>query len=207
MTVEVEIKSNDIVRKLMAAFAPETRASMHALAADELAETIGAHIRRYAMSKHATARRFGAQPTRHYENGVGRISTSADSSRGYVVIPIPGISRAWGPGEITPVRANRLTIPITPGGQTVYDKTVGELRALGWKFFQGPRGHESEDILFGYRGKGKEREVKAMFVLKTFVRLEQDASLLPTQEALSKKASNAIIKEVMEVVRKARGAA
>ena len=207
MTVEVEIKSNDVVRKLMAAFAPETRASMHALAADELAETIGAHIRRYAMSKHATARRFGAQPTRHYENGVGRISTIADSSRGYVVIPIPGISRAWGPVEITPVRANRLTIPITPGGQTVYGKTVGELRALGWKFFQGPRGHESEDILFGYRGKGKEREVKAMFVLKTFVRLEQDASLLPTQEALSRKASNAIIKEVMEVVRKARGSA
>lgn len=207
MTVEVEIKSNDIVRKLMAAFAPETRASMHALAADELAETIGAHIRRYAMSKHATARRFGAQPTRHYENGVGRISTSADSARGQVVIPIPGISRAWGAVEITPVRANRLTIPITPGGQTVYGKTVGELRALGWKFFQGPRGHESEDILFGYRGKGKAREVKAMFVLKTFVRLEQDASLLPTKEALSKKASNAIIKEVMEVVRKARGAA
>ena len=207
MTVDVEIKSNDIVRKLMAAFAPETRASMHALAADELAETIGAHIRRYAMSKHATARRFGAQPTRHYENGVGRISTSADSARGYVVIPIPGISRAWGPVEITPVRANRLTIPIPPGGETVYGKTVGELRALGWKFFQGPRGHESEDILFGYRGKGKEREVKAMFVLKTFVRLEQDASLLPTQEALSKKASNAIIKEVMEVVRKARGSA
>ena len=207
MTVDVEIKSNEVVSKLMAAFAPETRASMHALAADELAETIGAHIRRYAMSKHATARRFGAQPTRHYENGVGRISTSADSSRGYVVIPIPGISRAWGPVEITPVRANRLTIPITPGGQTVYGKTVGELRALGWKFFQGPRGHESEDILFGYRGKGKEREVKAMFVLKTFVRLEQDASLLPTQEALSKKASNAIIREVMEVVKKARGAA
>ena len=207
MTVDVEIKSNDIVRKLMAAFAPETRASMHALAADELAETIGAHIRRYAMSKHATARRFGAQPTRHYENGVGRISTSADSARGYVVIPIPGISRAWGPVEITPVRANRLTIPIPPGGETVYGKTVGELRALGWKFFQGPRGHESEDILFGYRGKGKEREVKAMFVLKTFVRLEQDASLLPTQEALSKKASNAIIREVMEVVKKARGAA
>ena len=46
-----------------------------------------------------------------------------------------------------------------------------------------------------------------MFVLKTFVRLEQDASLLPTQEALSKKASNAIIREVMEVVKKARGAA
>ena len=207
MTVEVEIKSNDIVRKLMAAFAPETRASMHALAADELAETIGAHIRRYAMSKHATARRFGAQPTRHYENGVGRISTSADSARGVVVRPSPGICRAWGPGEITPVRANRLTIPITPGGQTVYGKTVGELRALGWKFFQGPRGHESEDILFGYRGKGKAREVKAMFVLKTFVRLEQDASLLPTKDALSKKASNAIIKEVMEVVKKARGKA
>ena len=207
MTVDVEIKSNKVVSKLMAAFAPETRASMHALAADELAETIGAHIRRYAMSKHATARRFGAQPTRHYENGVGRISTSADSSRGEVVIPIPGISRAWGAVEITPVRANRLTIPITPGGQTVYGKTVGELRALGWKFFQGPRGHESEDILFGYRGKGKAREVKAMFVLKTFVRLEQDASLLPTQEALSKKASNAIIREVMEVVKKARGAA
>ena len=207
MTVDVEIKSNDIVRKLMAAFAPETRTSMHALAADELAETICAHIRRYAMSRHATARRFGAQPTRHYENGVGRISTSADSARGVVVIPIPGISRAWGPVEITPVRANRLTIPITPGGQTVYGKTVGELRALGWKFFQGPRGHESEDILFGYRGKGKAREVKAMFVLKTFVRLEQDASLLPTKDALSKKASNAIIKEVMEVVRKARGSA
>ena len=84
MTVDVEIKSNDIVRKLMAAFAPETRASMNALAADELAETIGAHIRRYAMSKHATARRFGAQPTRHYcisQPSLGKVRTNLGHGR------------------------------------------------------------------------------------------------------------------------------
>ena len=43
-----------------------------------------------------------------------------------------------------------------------------------------------------------------MFVLKTVVALDQDASLLPSKEEISKRAANAMVRRIMDVVRKAR---
>lgn len=204
MNVSIDVSSNKVIPKMMAALGEEGRRELHAVAVEDLANFITAHIRAYAPSKHQTADAFGAQPTGHYEKGMAAIGTSASADEGTVTIPIPGISRAWGAIEITPTRANRLTVPLTSAGQDVYGRTVGELRALGWKFFQGRKGHDAEDILFGYRGQGKNRETKAMFVLKTIVRLEQDASLLPSKDELYKRAANAMVKRIMDVVRKAR---
>ena len=204
MNVLVDVSSNKVIPRMMAALGAEGRSELYAVAVEDLANFITAHIASYAPSKHRTAHAFGAQPTGHYEKGMAAIGTSASADEGTVTIPIPGISRAWGAIEITPRRANRLTVPLSSAGETVYGKTVVELREHGWKFFQGQKGHDAEDILFGYRGKGKDRETKAMFVLKTVVALDQDASLLPSKEAISKRAANAMVRRIMDVVRKAR---
>lgn len=204
MNLSVDISTNKVIPRLIEKLGPEGRRELHAVAADDLAVFITDHIRAYAGSKHRTAHAFGARPTGHYTKGMAAIGTSATPDEGVVTIPIPGISRAFHDLEIRPGRANRLTIPLSSAGDTVYGRTVGELKALGWKFFQGRKGHEAEDILFGYRGKGKSRETKAMFVLKTIVLQERDPSLLPGEDDIAKRASNAIIHRVMDAVKAAR---
>lgn len=191
---------------LIRSLSPSARADLHAVAANAVAELVGAHIRSYAGTKHTTAQAFGASPTRHYENGAAAISTSADDSAGTVTIPIPGISRAWGDVTIRPGPGKtKLTIPARSGAPTVYGKTVGMLKALGWKFSSGRKGTPQEKLLFGRFGD--EKKSKVMFILKESVPQRRDPSLLPTQGEIADCAGRAVVRRVLDVVRKARRSA
>ena len=198
MGVNVTITGNTAIPRLIAALGPEGRRGLHAVAAEDLANWIQAHVRAYAMGKHGTARAFGARPTGHYEKGLAAISTSATADGGSVTVPIPGIGRAWGDVTVRPKRSRALTVPLRGGGPEIYGRTVGELRALGWSFFA------RKGVLFGTRGEGGKRETRAMFVLKTLVVQKQDPSLLPSQDEIAKRAATAKVKYVLDVVERAR---
>ena len=87
MNVEVTIKKSEKLDLLIRALSPDARTDLNAVAADAVAEFVGAHIRAYSGSKHGTATAFGAPPTRHYEDGANAISSSADADSGTVRIP------------------------------------------------------------------------------------------------------------------------
>ena len=206
MNVEVTIKKSAKLDLLIRALSPDARTDLNAVAADAVAEFVGAHVRAYAGSKHGTATAFGAPPTRHYEDGANAISSSADADSGTVRIPIPGISRAWGDVEIRPGAGKKyLTIPARSGAPEVYGKTVAILRGLGWSFASGRRGTPQEKLLFG-RFEG-EKESKVMFILKESVVQRQDPSLLPTKEEISDCAGRAVLKRVRDIIGKARRSA
>ena len=206
MNVEVTIKKSEKLDLLIRALSPDARTDLNAVAADAVAEFVGAHIRAYSGSKHGTATAFGAPPTRHYEDGANAISSSADADSGTVRIPIPGISRAWGDVEIRPGAGKKyLTVPARSGAPEVYGKTVAILRGLGWSFASGRRGTPQEKLLFG-RFEG-EKESKVMFILKESVVQRQDPSLLPTKEEISDCAGRAVLKRVRDIVGKARRSA
>jgi len=205
MTVEIQVQQSTVPDAMIRALSPEERTDLHAGAAEALAEFVGAHIRSYAGTKHATAQSFGASPTRHYEDGAAHISTSADASAGTVTIPIPGISRAWGDVTIRPGPGKtKLTIPARSGGGEVYGETVKLLKAAGWKFASGRKGTPQEKLLFGrFRD---EKESKVMFILKESVVQRRDPSLLPSQGEIADCAGKAIVGYVLDCVRKARRA-
>ena len=203
MKVEISIRQSVVPDALIQALSPSARTNLHAVAADAVAELVGTHIRSYAGSKHGTAQTFGASPTRHYEDGAAAISTSADASSGTVTIPIPGISRAWGDVTIRPGPGKtKLTIPARSGGSEVYGKTVGILRAHGWRFASGRRGTPQENLLFGRFQD--EKESKVMFILKESVTQRQDPTLMPTEDEMAKRATDAVTEYVLACVRKAR---
>lgn len=203
MKVEISIRQSTLPDALIRSLSPSARTDLHAVAADAVAEMVGAHIRSYAGSKHSTAQSFGAPPTRHYEDGAAAISTSADASAGTVTIPIPGISRAWGDVTIRPGPGkSKLTIPAKSGAPEVYGKTVKILKKLGWKFSSGRRGTPQEKLLFGRRDG--EKESRVMFILKESVTQRRDPSLLPSQGAIDDCAGKAVVRRVLDVVRKAR---
>lgn len=203
MLLKIDIRQDTVPDAMIRALSPEARTDLHAAAAEALAEFVGAHIRSYAGTKHATAQSFGASPTRHYEDGAAAISTAADASAGTVTIPIPGISRAWGDVTIRPgAGKTKLTIPAKSGGSEVYGKTVKMLKAAGWRFSSGRKGTPQEKLLFGrFRD---EKESKVMFILKESVTQRRDPSLLPERDALARHAGRAIVRRVLDIVRKAR---
>ena len=206
MEFKVSTRQSTVPDALIRALSPSARTDLHAVAANAVAELVGAHIRSYAGSKHATAQAFGAPPTRHYEDGAAAISTSADASAGTVTIPIPGISRAWGDVTIRPGPGKtKLTIPARSGAPEAYGKTVGILKASGWHFASGRRGTPQEKLLFGRRDG--EKKSRVMFILKESVTQRRDPSLLPSQGAIADCAGKAVVRRVLDAVRKARRSA
>jgi len=206
MKVEISIKQSPVPDALIRSLSPEARTDLHASAAEAVAEFVGSHIRSYSGSKHSTAQAFGAPPTRHYEDGVAAISTSADAEAGTITIPIPGISRAWGDVTIKPGPGkSKLTIPAKSGAPEVYGKTVAILKGLGWKFSSGRRGTPQEKLLFGRFQD--EKESRVMFILKESVTQRRDPSLLPTQGEIADCAGKAVVRRVLDAVRKARRSA
>lgn len=150
------------------------------------------HLSRIAPRHHISAHRLGATPTGHIEKGARATKFTASTNGAEVIIPIPGLSRAFGPLTITPRNAAALTLPVSPHA---YGKRVGELRANGWNIFR-PKGH---DILMGSLG---DDEAVPLYVLKRRVQLKQDRSLLPSDAELGTTASKAMLDYIRRTTRR-----
>lgn len=141
------------------------------------------HILRIAPAHHIWANRLGAQPTGHLTNGVGKINSTSGSDYAEIIIPIPGMSRAFRPLEITPQKKSALTIPIAPQS---YGQRVSRMRQLGWVLFR----RKGEGVLRG-RPKGGGESVP-LYLLKKRVEQPQDRTLLPSDDEIGATANAAL---------------
>lgn len=198
MNVDIQMPGN--LSRFFEVVGPSGRRNLYSAAASAVCALVRSHIASESTVRHSSAQRLGASPTGHLSKGARAITFAADQEHGEVVIPIPGISRAFHDVEIVPTRASRLTIPINA---LSYGRRVRELQSLGWIMFTPPKGHDKEDILFGSRGKGKNREVVPLYVLKNHVKQKMDKSLMPSQSDISTAAARAIYFELKRCVEKA----
>lgn len=153
---------------------------------------VRSHLFRIAPRHHISAHRLGATPTGHIKKGARATQFTASTNGAEVIIPIPGLSRAFGPLTIAPRNAAALTLPVSPHA---YGKRVGDLRTNGWNIFR-PKGH---DILMGSLG---DDEAVPLYVLKRRVQLKQDRSLLPSDAELSGTASKAMLDYIRKTTRR-----
>jgi len=179
----------------MGVLRPESRARLYAPAGREVLNLVQRHIRSYMRSKHTTAHMLGARPTGHYEEGVRRSTTSADSSGAEVRIPIPGLRRAW---EDVTIRPGKRALTL-PRAAVAYGRTVAEVRALGWTVFK-PKG---TNWLMGTKG-GDRETLTLLYTLVGGVVQRRDPSLLPPQGEIAATGWDAIWKHIQKAVAKAR---
>ena len=163
----------------------EGRRQLFSVAANAVRILVRTHLSRIAPRHHISAHRLGATPTGHIEKGARATQFTASTNGAEVIIPIPGLSRAFRPLTITPRTANALTLPVSSHS---YGKRVGELRANGWNIFR-PKG---KDTLWGKLQD--EDDAVPLYVLKKRVQLKQDRSLLPSDAELGGTASKAILR-------------
>lgn len=117
-----------------------------------------------------------ARPTHRYRTLAEGVRTETVGGKSVVVIPIPGISRAFRTLNIAPRNKPFLTVPVN---SIAYGKSVADLRGEGWQMHRG-KGRASV-ILFGK----KDGEVRGLYALLKHVRVPQDRSLLPSDAQIT----------------------
>lgn len=203
MTVDVTIPES--LTRFMQKLKGAGRHELFAAAGEAVQTLINRYLKHVvAPTHHKTADRLGATPTGHYEPPS---RFHATLSYAEIIIPIPGISRAFKSLAITPKKAPFLTLPLSA---VAYGKRAAEVRRIGWMLFRpaakGAHKMESgkfdryQDILMG----SKDGETIPLYLLRKRVEQPQDRSLLPSDAAISQAAGAAML----SVIRKyQRGAA
>lgn len=179
----------------------ENRKRMFAAAADKMENLVRRHILRIAPAHHTAAELLGAKPTGHLTKGARLTVSHATENEAEVIIPIPGLNRAFKNLTITPKNASALTIPIASQS---YGKRVARMRQLGWSIFP----IKGVGVLMGTPphadGVSAESGAIPLYVLVKRVEQPQDRTLLPSDAELSTTAGRAIIGTIDRI---AKGAA
>lgn len=163
----------DIERKIQ----PDGAASA---AGESLAGVVQDHVLAAAGARHRTASRLGAMPTGHLSEGAANIRMEKEGSQAVVVVPIPGITRAFGDLHIRPTNKKALTIPINAAA---YGVSAPELADSGWNLFtQSSRQGPGAGVLFG-RKAGMPSAV-ALYLLRNSADIPQDRGLMPSDEEM-----------------------
>ena len=171
---------------------PEMRHNLFSLAASAVSTLIDRYLRRIAPTRHKTADRLGASRTGHLERNT---SFHATSEYAEVIIPIPGISRAFKDLSIKPKDKLFLTLPIASQS---YGKTTKEMRSLGWMLFRPPakgahktsekKYSEYQDLLLGNL---PDEKAVPLYLLKKRVEQRQDRTLLPSDAEMDESIAHA----------------
>ena len=175
--------------ELEATIAPDGAASA---AGEVLATRVQRHVLRASSTRHKTASRLGATPTGHLSEGAANIRMEKAGANAVVVVPIPGIERAFGDMHVRPRKARALTIPINA---VAYGVRAPELADRGWSLFtlsakQGP----GAGILFGRKARMK--SAVALYLLRRSADIPQDRELMPSDEEMGEAMAYGVAMEI-----------
>lgn len=194
MTINIDIPEG--LRKWVGLVKPAGRRLLFSAVGNAVSKLINDHLKRIAPTHHKTAERLGATPTGHLEP---RTSFASDESSATVIIPIPGINRAFKDLSIAPKNAPYLTLPIS---SVSYGKRAATVRGLGYMIFRpaAKGAHKNaqgvfsayQDLLMGT----KDGETIPLYLLKKRVDQKQDPTLLPTQDEIGTTAARSMIRTI-----------
>ena len=185
ITVNIDTPQLDAISRRLE---PSSRAELHREIAAEISETVRGHLRRYALTHHATASRLGARPTGNLEDA--RVDARSDSSGATVSVAALGIRRALGPITIRPRTKAALTIPVAA---LAYGRSVAYLKSHGYDIFR-PKGKN----YLAYKENPKSQFSTVLYILAKQATLKHEPDLLPTREALTANALEAARDYLME---------
>lgn len=214
VTLEINARMNPKLATVLESVGPVWRQQLYSVGANALANEVKRHIRHEAPRRHNTAYRLGGKPTNLLQKGASRVTVWNASDQGAsVLVPIPGITRAFRDLTITPKEAQKLTIPIAGAA---YGHRVRELKREGWKIFRIPaKGSKMitqpgehprkfdryKDLLAGTHG---DKNVTFLYALKKQVVVRKDRNLLPADEKVTEVINRAIARTIKrELERKA----
>ena len=188
--VTISYKPSPKLAAFVRALGPAGRRPLNEGAALELWAAVREHLRREAQWRHGSAQKLGAHPTGHLEKAAQSTAPHADEQSASVTVASPGISRAFHPLQIAPVRAQSLTIPVHWLG---YGQRASEVSAA-YRLFR-PKGKD-------YLMADVEGTPTVIYLLRKQVTVPQDRSLLPSDADVERTTTEAMEKYIVSVCRK-----
>ena len=185
ITVDIDTPQLDAISRRLE---PSARAELHREIAAEISETVRGHLRRYALTHHATTSRLGARPTGNLEDA--RVDAASDSSGATVTVAALGIRRALGPVTIRPRTKAALTIPVAA---LAYGRSVAHLKSHGYNIFR-PKGKN----YLAYKENPKSQFSTVLYILAKQATLKHEPDLLPSRATLTANALEAARDYIME---------
>lgn len=185
ITVNIDTPQLDAISRRLE---PSARAELHREIAAEISETVRGHLRRYALTHHATASRLGAWPSGNLEDA--RVDAASYSSGATVTVAALGIRRALGPVTIRPRTKAALTIPVAA---LAYGRSVAHLKSHGYNIFR-PKGKN----YLAYKENPKSQFSTVLYILAKQATLKHEPDLLPSRETLTANALKAARNYIME---------
>ena len=185
ITVNIDTPQLDAISRRLE---PSARAELHREIAAEISETVRGHLRRYALTHHATASRLGAWPSGNLEDA--RVDAASYSSGATVTVAALGIRRALGPVTIRPRTKAALTIPVAA---LAYGRSVAHLKSHGYNIFR-PKGKN----YLAYKENPKSQFSTVLYILAKQATLKHEPDLLPSRATLTANALEAARDYIME---------
>ena len=180
----------------------EDRSRIMNRAGAKVVEKLAAYIFRRSVSRHKTAKRFGAEPTGILEFISGGTGLAASRGGGKIykrtvkgvysifISGVPFIQKAFRPLHIVPQNASALTIPLH---RDAFRTRALDVRAKGYETFI-KTGKSGKGIIYGKK-EGNKRAVPLYLLVKS-VKIPRDAQLLPQARLMDVWTLNAIKEEL-----------
>ncbi len=174
--LKVDDTATPFLRKVGAAMTGDRR-DFFRYVSTQIAETSREHVRFLVPSRHDTARKLGAQSTRHLSRAASAIEGQFSSAGATLVFPrVSGLSRAWRPFNLRPVTPGIKFLTIAASART-YGKRAREFNNL--KFGMAP--YQSPSGIFMRRALLFADGTAAYFLVKTAF-IPQDRTLMPSDQ-------------------------
>lgn len=194
--VTVELKGEDVAAWLArfgAALSPER---VTQTASRRLLTLIRRHFRANVATRHATAERLNATPTKFWDGPSSYIQLQSGGAEDVISIKHPGIARAVRDVEIRPRTGKALTLPLHA---IAYGRTVAEVQRMhNKKLFR----LKKSPILAMQADDGS---VLPLYLLKGAVFQKQDKTLLPDEKTQEDALTDALEIEILTLARSLSG--
>lgn len=177
------------------------RGPMHARMATRSKEYTQDYLRK--LSRHDSAERLGANPTRHHQKAAASVEAQFDDNEGRVEIPRrTGLGRAFGDVILRPGSGRTyLTIPAC---QETYGRVAKSFGPDAFRFAMF-RGHRPMAALLWKADGGRHKKGDVAYWLRTEVIQKQDRTLLPSDEGYAGEARRAAIEYLDNLIRNPNG--
>lgn len=182
LTFTVTLSPPPPVLERIRALTGEDRTQVHGVMANAMQELTRGYLLRLGSAKQ-TSQKLGATPSGFYARAAASVEGRATSQGASVFMQRAGLSRAFRPYDLRPLKGRLLTIPIDA---EAYGKRAREFPDGKWRRFSDEDVAEGKStasgLVFGRPAPEKGGLFHALFRGVSKVHQDQDRNLLPSDQ-------------------------
>ena len=167
-------------------------------AGQRLARCIRNHMRMLAQTRHGASEALGAKPSNHFK-ATDVLDPVVRNNAVEVAITTPGISRAYHDIDIYPKEASALAIPLHAAAYGIQPREINDRGTYELFRINRKGSTDKGNVLYTTDEEGG---LIPMYALTQHVHQVKDPSLMPSEAAMTKEATEGALAAIKEILRR-----